>query len=96
MNHSASLPKAPLQHRWRNWLLTIITLAIIVWSFTGMPSLEIKPNAWVVTKSIAAGLAHPDFSYVWTGDGEDLTSTLLQTLGIAFLGTFISAIISLP
>lgn len=36
------------------------------------------------------------FSYVWTGDGEDLTSTLLQTLGIAFLGTFISAIISLP
>ena len=96
MNRSASLPKAPLQHRWRNWLLTIITLAIIVWSFTGMPSLEIKPNAWVVTKSIAAGLAHPDFSYVWTGDGEDLTSTLLQTLGIAFLGTFISAIISLP
>lgn len=96
MNRSASLPKAPLQHRWRNWLLTIITLAIIVWSFTGMPSLEIRPNAWVVTKSIAAGLAHPDFSYVWTGDGEDLTSTLLQTLGIAFLGTFISAIISLP
>ncbi|KRN25624.1 phosphonate ABC transporter, permease protein PhnE [Lacticaseibacillus camelliae] len=96
MTNSSVLPKAPLTHRYRHIFFTVLTLAIIIWSFTGMPSFAIKQNAWMVTKSIAHGLAHPDFSYVWTGDGEDLTTTLLQTLGIAFLGTFISAIISLP
>lgn len=90
------LPQAPTKGRWKIWTAWAVVVALVVWSFTGMPAFDIKANAWTVTKSIINGLIHPDWSFVWTGDGEDLTSALLQTLGIAFLGTFISAIISLP
>ncbi|WP_225046910.1 phosphonate ABC transporter, permease protein PhnE [Lacticaseibacillus kribbianus] len=96
MTEMKKLPAQPAQHRWPFWLGWAAVIVLIVWSFTGMPSFELKQNAVMVAKSMLDGLIHPDWSYVWTGDGEDLTNALLQTLGIAFLGTFISAIISLP
>lgn len=96
MTNASKLPKAPAAHRWYFWVSWALVFLLIGWSFTGMPSFSLKANAVVVAKSMGNGIIHPDWSYVWTGDGEDLTSSLLQTLGIAFLGTFISAIISLP
>ncbi|WP_179394832.1 phosphonate ABC transporter, permease protein PhnE [Lacticaseibacillus absianus] len=96
MTETNKLPKAPAAHRLGFWLGWAAVLVLVGWSFTGMPSFALKENAVVVAKSMWAGLIHPDWGYVWTGDGEDLTNALLQTLGIAFLGTFISAIISLP
>jgi len=59
--------------------------------FTG-----IKDSAWTVTKAVASGIFHPDWSYVWDGSGEDLVSLMLETVGIAFLGTFISALFGIP
>lgn len=90
------LPNPPAQRRWGKVLAAVIFIGLVIWAFTGMPAFSIKANAVMVTKSIGEGLIHPDWAYVWTGDGEDLTSTLLETLGIAILGTFISAVISLP
>lgn len=90
------LPNPPAQRRWGKVLAAVIFIGLVIWAFTGMPAFSIKANAVMVTKSIGDGLIHPDWAYVWTGDGEDLTSTLLETLGIAILGTFISAVISLP
>ena len=45
---------------------------------------------------VLKGLAKPDWSFVYDGSGEDLTSLLIVTLGIAFLGTFIGTILALP
>src|SRR5574341_630953 len=42
---------------------------------------------------VLKGLAKPDWSFVYDGSGEDLTSLLIVTLGIAFLGTFIGTIL---
>lgn len=91
-----TLPQPPRQHRIATICGWLVALIAIVWAFGGMPALTLKPNATIVAKSIGYGLVHPDWAYVWTGDGEDLTHAVLQTIGIAFLGTFISAIISLP
>lgn len=93
---SKTLPTPPRKNRIAAIIGWIVAIVVIVWAFLGMPSMTLKPNAALVAKSIGHGLLHPDWSYVWTGDGEDLTHAIFQTIGIAFLGTFISAIISLP
>ncbi|SCC02652.1 phosphonate ABC transporter, permease protein PhnE [Weissella bombi] len=78
------------------YIITLVVVLIFVWAFTGIPLSTVKPQAMQVTKSIINGLFHPEWSYVYTGDGEDLVSALIETLAIAFLGTFISAILTLP
>ena len=92
------LPEAPqaTKKKVQKWAIIIAVAALIIWSFTGIPFDGVKDNAVSVTKAIFNGLIHPDWGYVWRGDGEDLVTTLLLTVAIAFLGTFISAIISLP
>ncbi|MBU7568824.1 phosphonate ABC transporter, permease protein PhnE [Weissella sagaensis] len=78
------------------YLIAIVVALIFIWAFTGIPLSTVKPQAVSVTKSIIHGLFHPEWSYVYTGDGEDLVSALIETLAIAFLGTFISAVLTLP
>ncbi|CAM4373072.1 phosphonate ABC transporter, permease protein PhnE [Weissella hellenica] len=78
------------------YIIVLVVVLIFVWAFAGIPLSTVKPQAMQVTKSIINGLFHPEWSYVYTGDGEDLVSALIETLAIAFLGTFISAILTLP
>lgn len=80
--------------QWFFWGILIIVL--YWWSFSGISFDGIQSSAAEVTRSIAQGLTHPDWSYVYDGSGEDLVSLLVQTLAIAFLGTFISALLSVP
>jgi len=96
MKTFATLPDAPRTGRLKKTILWVVLALVLIWSFTGMPLLAIKDNALEVAEAMFTGLIHPDWAYVWTGDGEDLVSTLLQTIAIAFIGTFISAVISLP
>ena len=79
-----------------HWASTILTIALIIWSCTGIDFSGIKATAAQIAGAIFSGILHPDWSYVYNGSGEDLVSQLWQTICIAFLGTFISAIISLP
>lgn len=90
------LPIQPKKNRYKTVALIIMIALIYFWAFTGTSFDGIKDSAGTVTKSILDGLFHPDWAYVYTGDGEDLISMLIQTIAIAFLGTFISAILSLP
>lgn len=78
------------------YIIALVVVLIFIWAFTGIPLSTVKPQAMQVTRSIINGLFHPEWSYVYTGDGEDLVSALIETLAIAFLGTFISAILTLP
>ena len=79
--------------KWGTWILSI---AIVIWSCTGIDFGGIKDTAAEISGAIFYGLFHPDWSYVYNGSGEDLVSQLWETLCIAFLGTFISAVISIP
>ncbi|WP_040536507.1 phosphonate ABC transporter, permease protein PhnE [Schleiferilactobacillus shenzhenensis] len=96
LSETHKLPARTHTGAWRRWVAGGLLVAVVLWAFTGMPALAIKPNAQRIGGAIIAGIFHPDWSYVYTGDGEDLVSTLLQTVAIAFAGTFISAIVSLP
>ncbi|HAY53331.1 phosphonate ABC transporter, permease protein PhnE [Schleiferilactobacillus perolens] len=90
------LPPRERKNEWPKYLAWAFVAALIIWAFVGMPAFAIKPNAGQIGGSIMSGIFHPDWAYVYRGDGEDLVSTLLQTIAIAFIGTFISAIVSLP
>ncbi|BDR61117.1 phosphonate ABC transporter, permease protein PhnE [Lactobacillus xylocopicola] len=92
------LPPKPVETKKRllHWAVAVITAALIVWSCTGIDFGGIKETAGQIAGAIFGGIFHPDWSYVYNGTGEDLVSQLWETVCIAFLGTFISAIISLP
>lgn len=77
-------------------IIALIVVLIYIWAFSGTPAPELQSSAWQVTKSILHGLFHPDWGYVYDPGGEDLLRKLLETLAIAILGTFISAIICFP
>lgn len=61
-----------------------------------MPFAGVKENVGQIVGSIFYGLIHPDWGYVYTGDGEDLISLMIETVAIAFVGTFLSSILSIP
>lgn len=92
------LPPRPINKKKQlsHWLIMIVTVAIIIWSCTGINFGGIKSTAAQIAGAIFNGIFHPNWSYVYDGSGEDLVSQLWITFCIAFLGTFISAIISLP
>lgn len=79
---------------WIFWAVLII--AIYIWAIFGMNLSGIQSSAGEVTKSIVKGICHPDWHYVYNGSGEDLVTLIIQTLAIAFLGTFVSAFLSVP
>lgn len=74
----------------------LIIVLVYVWSFSSIQYSGIKDTAGQVSQAIFGGLFHPDWSFFYDGSGEDLLSLIIQTLAIAFLGTFISAILSIP
>lgn len=87
------------KHRQRiikNWIIVIVVAAIIIWAFAGIPGLELKSKSIEILKSIFYGLFHPDLSYIYIPDGEDLLRGLLETFAIAVIGTFIASIICIP
>ncbi|MFD2210666.1 phosphonate ABC transporter, permease protein PhnE [Virgibacillus halophilus] len=86
----------PKKKRIKKWAVVVIVVAIYVWAFAGMPAFNFKESAWLTMKGIASGFLHPDWGYIYDPAGEDLLRALLETLGIAVLGTFISAILCIP
>ncbi|QQZ09290.1 phosphonate ABC transporter, permease protein PhnE [Heyndrickxia vini] len=88
--------KKPIGKRIRNWAIVLIVIAIYVWAFAGAPSIALKDSAIQALKAIFHGFLHPDWDYIYDPAGEDLLRTLLETLAIAVLGTFISAILCVP
>jgi phosphonate transport system permease protein len=88
------LPAEPQKKR--KWLVGLVLLAVYIWAFSGIPIAGVKENVGQIVGAIFQGLIHPDWGYVYTGDGEDLVSLMIETVAIAFVGTFISSLLSIP
>ncbi|WP_240344048.1 phosphonate ABC transporter, permease protein PhnE [Paenibacillus sp. SYP-B3998] len=89
-------PVKPARERIRFWLIAIVIVIIYVWSIQGIHFSSIKETAGEFTVAIFKGLFHPDWGYVYMPEGEDLLRGILDTLAIAILGTFISAVLCVP
>lgn len=80
----------------KKWLITAVVLAVLIYSAAGIDYSGLayfKPSMAV---DVFKGLVKPAWGYVYDGSGEDLISLLLLTIGIAFLGTAIATVLSLP
>lgn len=80
----------------RPWGIFVIVLLVYIWAFSGAPVMEIKETAISSIKGMVSGFLSPDWNYVYEPGGEDLLRSLLETLAIAILGTFISALLCIP
>ena len=60
----------------KQWLIAIVVVSIIIWAFSGVPSLELKSKSIEILKAIFNGLFHPDLNYIYicllyTSDAAD-------------------------
>ncbi|MFD1415081.1 phosphonate ABC transporter, permease protein PhnE [Oceanobacillus jeddahense] len=76
--------------------ILIVLIALYVWAIAGIEFRGIQETAGPVTQSILKGFISPDWSYVYSPDGEDLIRGLLETLAIAIVGIFLSIILAVP
>ncbi|MCM0646806.1 hypothetical protein NBE98_00280 [Clostridium swellfunianum] len=80
------------KNRVRTIVILLMIAALYTWVSSGIKLQGIKTTAGEITRSIFKGLFNPDWSYIYIPEGEDLLGGLLDTISIAFLGTFVSAI----
>ncbi|USS88440.1 phosphonate ABC transporter, permease protein PhnE [Fructilactobacillus hinvesii] len=88
--------KTTALERFKWIVVALLVIFIYLWSINGIPFTGIQKSASSVSMAILKGIIHPEWSYVYNGSGEDLVSQLVITLAIAFLGTIISAFLSVP
>lgn len=88
----ASAPK-----RWTyQFLLALLVAGILAWSSTTVELGSTGENGWKVAGNILSGIFHPDTKILLTFGTNGVPYLLLETFCIAFLGTIVGAVISLP
>ena len=85
--------KSPLLKR---LLLAAVILALLIWSSVGIRSTSAVGNGMAVAGSIVRGILTPDLSFLFDFTSQGVPYLLLETICIAFLGTVVGAIISIP
>ncbi|GAB6991642.1 phosphonate ABC transporter, permease protein PhnE [Paenibacillus pini] len=93
---SSSSSKHIALTRIRFGIIAIVVALIYYWSIQGMHFEGLQSTAGTVSRSILQGFLHPDWSFVYLAEGEDLLRGLLDTLIISILGTVVAAITCIP
>lgn len=96
MNKRVEEAYASRPRRWV-WYLTIavIVAALLLWSSTSMETSGTTQNGLKIAGNILSGIFHPDMRlFNLTKNG--IPYLLLETICIAFLGTVVGAVISIP
>src|SRR5690625_2187991 len=75
--------------------ISIIVLAIFIWSLTSINLENVDEKGLQIAKSIIGGIFHPDLS-LFNLSKESVPYLLVETFAIAFLGTIVGAILSVP
>jgi len=82
--------------RWyRNLLIAIFLVVAFSWSFSTV-HLKITPQGAGVAGKIISGIFHPDTTLLFNFTSSGVAYLLLETICIAFLGTIVGSILSIP
>jgi phosphonate transport system permease protein len=88
------------ESRQKNWiyqlLILLIIIALLVWSKSAFQMNIGKNNRFKVVQNIILGILHPDTTILFDFSTQGIPYLLFETMCIAFLGTIVGAIISLP
>jgi phosphonate transport system permease protein len=84
----------------KDWVLKWgVFLGIVLVLYLSIPYIPFKgltTYGQVIAKSIITGILSPDFSYFTDLSDQGIPYLLLETVAIAFLGTLVGAVLSLP
>lgn len=76
--------------------ITIIVVALLAWSLLAVNLKDMSASGFKIALNILKGLVHPDTDLLFNMTKQGIPYLLLQTLAIAFLGTIVGAILSVP
>lgn len=85
-----------MTHKSTRRLLLIILLLLVIWSFLMIEPLDLSLISPSYIRTIIAGLASPDWEFIYNGTSEDLISLIIDTVALAFYGTVLGTILSIP
>lgn len=84
----------------RTWILQLFlafaVACILAWSSSTVVINDTTGNGLEVAKNILSGIFHPDMNLLFNFTTSGVAYLLLETLCIAFLGTIVGAVISVP
>ncbi len=100
MNDIKLTPAEMLSKEPRKWITTLlavlVTVMILAWSGSALESNSTGGSGLSVAKGIFLGILHPTASMLFTLGTNGVPYLLLETMCIAFLGTLVGAVISIP
>ena len=92
--------EAAYEQRPRRWVfelaVALVVAALLIWSGTAVETAGTTQNGAVIAWNILAGIFHPDTDLLFNFTTQGVPYLLLETICIAFLGTIVGAIISIP
>ena len=84
----------------RRWVfemaVAVVVVALLIWSGSAVETAGTTQNGAVIAWNILAGIFHPDTDLLFNFTTQGVPYLLLETICIAFLGTIVGAIISIP
>ena len=92
--------EAAYEQRPRRWVfelaVAVVVVALLLWSGSAVETAGTTQNGAVIAWNILAGIFHPDTNLLFNFTTQGVPYLLLETICIAFLGTIVGAIISIP
>ena len=88
------------ENRPKNWVfeasVAVVFLALLVWSASAVETSGTTQNGGKIAVNILKGIFQPDTKLLFNLTVQGVPYLLLETICIAFLGTVVGAIISIP
>lgn len=97
MNERIAAAYAARPKRWVFELaVAAVVLVLLVWSASAVETAGTTQNGAVIALNILKGIFNPDRDLLFNFTTQGVPYLLLETICIAFLGTVVGAIISIP
>ncbi|CAM4028020.1 phosphonate ABC transporter, permease protein PhnE [Cohnella lubricantis] len=94
-NVEKQLFASPRNHRYI-LTVTVIVVALFVWSCLVVSFKDVNESSLKIAGNIMKGLIHPDMDLLFNVTKQSVLYLLLETIAIAFLGTIVGAVLSVP
>ncbi len=92
--------KKAYEDRPKNWtfqlMIALIVIGLMIWSGTAVETSGTTQSGSKIAVNILSGIFHPDTRLLFNLTKQGVPYLLLETICIAFLGTVVGAVISVP
>lgn len=76
--------------------LTVIIIALFAWSLAAVNLKDINQSGLKIAQNIITGILNPDLNLLLSVSKQSVLYLLVETVAIAFLGTIVGAVLSVP